>query len=237
MKLLIIRPEPGASESAKRAQAAGFEPLLLPFFRMRAVQWSVPDQGQHDALLLTSANAVRHAGDGLDALRMLPAHCVGQRTGEAARAAGLRVASVGTTDAVEAAKAAANAGHCRPLWLAGQDRGIFDFPSNIAVTTVPCYAAEAIALLPKARTIIAAAGAVALHSPRAAESFAAAIEAMGLERSTIYVAAFSPAIAQAAGRGWRGVAVAAKPTDSDLLSALTEVVKRAGNKDAGKDII
>ena len=54
MKLLIIRPEPGASASAERAREAGLEPVLLPFFEVQAMGWDLPDPADYDALLLTS---------------------------------------------------------------------------------------------------------------------------------------------------------------------------------------
>ena len=64
MKLLIIRPEPGASISAERAREAGMTPVVLPFFEVQAVAWQQPDPADYDALLLTSANAVRLVAQG-----------------------------------------------------------------------------------------------------------------------------------------------------------------------------
>jgi uroporphyrinogen-III synthase len=229
MKLLIIRPEPGASASAKRAREAGLEPILLPFFEVQAVARDLPDPADYHALLLTSANAVRFGGAGLESLRALPVHAVGERTAEAARAARLDVATVGTSDAAAAVKAASDMGHRRLLWLAGADHRPIKMPKNmpkaLKVTTVIGYASGPKKLTTDAAAVIASADAVALHSPRAAQEFAKAVADFGLDRSSITLAAFSPAIAEAAGVGWRGVAIAERPADIALLSALADLGK------------
>ena len=111
MKLLIIRPQPGNDASAKRAREAGFEAVQFPFFEVQPRLWSAPDPSGYDALLITSANAIRHAGAQLDVLRHLPVHAVGVRSGEKARQAGLGVQSEGTGDAAQALQVAADAGH------------------------------------------------------------------------------------------------------------------------------
>ena len=55
--------------------------------------------------MLTSANAIRHGGAGLERLRSLPVHAVGEATAAAAREAGFAVAGIGE-------------GGCRATWLA-----------------------------------------------------------------------------------------------------------------------
>ena len=67
----------------------------MPLFQIEPITWRAPDAGQFDALLLTSANAVRVGGPGLAALRDLPVHAVGEATAAAAREAGFDVATVG----------------------------------------------------------------------------------------------------------------------------------------------
>ena len=229
MKLLIIRPEPGASASAERAREAGLSPTLLPFFEVQAAKWELPDPADYDALLLTSANAVRFGGAGLESLRALPVHAVGERTAEAARAARLNVATVGTSDATAAVKAASDMGHRRLLWLAGADHSTIKLPKNmpkaLKVTTVIGYASGPKVLTADVAAVIASADAVALHSPRAAQLFAKAVADFGLDRAAITIAAFSPTIAEAAGAGWRGVAIAERPADIALLSALADLGK------------
>ncbi|MFM2411064.1 MAG: hypothetical protein RL481_1892 [Pseudomonadota bacterium] len=229
MRLLTIRPQPGADASAARACAAGFDPLVMPLFTVCACEWEVPDGGAYDALLLTSANAVRHGGAGLSALRALPVHTVGERTATAAKSAGLSIKSTGTADAQAVLHAAAIAGDRRLLWLAGEDHRALPQSGPITLDVRVVYASQAIDPGKEAAAVIATADAVALHSPRAARHFAETIDRIGVHRSSLIVAAFSPAIAEAAGSGWRAVAIAEEPNDSALLSALDRVGKAMVN--------
>ena len=57
-RLILVRPEPAASESAARAVALGMEVSREPLFELRRAAWHVPVADQFDGLLLTSANAV-----------------------------------------------------------------------------------------------------------------------------------------------------------------------------------
>ena len=95
-RLLLLRPEPGLSASAEQARALALDVLCCPLFRIEPLDWDVPEPAQYDALLLTSANAVRCAGPKLNKLASLPVQAVGQSTATAARIAGLRVETVGS---------------------------------------------------------------------------------------------------------------------------------------------
>lgn len=225
MKILIIRPEPGASASAARARAAGFELIVLSFFAIGPRAWQVPDASAYDALLVTSANAIRHAGPGLKALSTLPVHAVGERSGGAVRDAGLSIASIGAAGVEEALANAASAGHRHLLWLAGEEHKTAAPVAGVKQDTIICYASDPVTLPDDTATVIASADIVALHSPRAAKLFAETMDRLGIARSELIIAALSPAIADAAGEGWRGVAVAAQPSDSAMLSALASLVK------------
>ena len=58
-RLLVLRPEPGASATAERACGRGLDAVVISLFAIEAIEWVAPDPGGFDALLLTSANAVR----------------------------------------------------------------------------------------------------------------------------------------------------------------------------------
>ncbi len=75
--LAVLRPEPGNAATAARIAAAGARTIRLPLFAVGPLAWTPPDPAVHDALLLTSANAVRQAGPGLAGYRTLPVHAVG----------------------------------------------------------------------------------------------------------------------------------------------------------------
>lgn len=210
---LVLRPEPGGGATAGRLQAAGLPVIRLPLFAISPVTWAVP-RGDFDALLLTSANAVRHAGSALAALRTLPVVAVGKGTAAAARAAGLTVAAAGTGDGEEALALARENGWRRLLRLAGRDR-----TQLAGVTDVAVYASDPI--VPPAGALAVARGAVALlHSRRAAALFRDLVERDAIAPAAVRLAAISRAVADAAGGGWDRIIVAPRPSDDDLIEAV-----------------
>ena len=221
--LIILRPEPGASATAKAAEELGLAPLVMPLFRLEPVTWQAPDPGQFDALLLTSANAVRLGGYGLDAVRTLPAYCVGERTASAAREAGVEIAGVGKggVDAL--------------LELLPPDLNLLHLTG--AHWHEPARAVQSIKRVPVYRSIelpcperfADAKGAVAaLHSPRAAYVFARHVDDAAIDRGTIAIAAISPAAAEAGGAGWETIEAACEPSDAALLAIAARLCKKRG---------
>lgn len=91
-RVLVTRPEPGATATALRLSALGFEPVLMPLTETRPIGSSrPPDFPAFDAVALTSSAAVRHAPQSLlDGFSHLPLFAVGHRTAEAAVGAGFR---------------------------------------------------------------------------------------------------------------------------------------------------
>lgn len=88
VRVLVTRPEPGASRTARRIEDQGFQPLLLPLTRTQALPVDALP-GDVAAVAITSANAIRLAPrEIVAALAALPCHAVGARTAQAARAAG-----------------------------------------------------------------------------------------------------------------------------------------------------
>ncbi|PTE07990.1 uroporphyrinogen-III synthase [Mesorhizobium helmanticense] len=107
VRVLVTRPEPGASRTARRLRDMGFQPILLPLTETVPVDaGAVPDDAV--AVAVTSANALRHAPKALiAALAALPCHAVGKRTAQAAREAGFVSVSEGSGDAEALADALA----------------------------------------------------------------------------------------------------------------------------------
>jgi len=212
-RVAVLRPEPGNRATVAALREAGLEAIALPLFAIVPVAWRAPEAADHDALLLTSANAVRCAGPQLGALSGLPVIAVGAATAQAARNAGLDVALAGTGGIAEIVAEAAARGLHRLLHLAGRDR--MPAPAGVAAT-ITVYESRERALDPAALRPIA--GQVALlHSPRAARRFAALCEA-SIDRGTVRLAVLSPAIAEAAGSGWAELAVAADRSDAALVA-------------------
>lgn len=210
-RLFLFRPDPGARHSADRARRLGLEVATIPLFSLEPVEWAAPEPAEFDALLLTSANAIRFGGEQLDRLRGLPVHAVGEATARAAEVAGFGLASVGQRG-VDALLGGIPRG-VRLLHLCGEDRRLPDHPPH-AIACVTVYRATP---LPQPSGLDQLAGQVAaLHSPRAAQRLAELVAEA--ERPSICIAAISEAAAEAAGRGWCRVEAARAPTDAALLA-------------------
>jgi uroporphyrinogen-III synthase len=220
--VVILRPEPGASATAARAQAIGLTPRLAPLFEVRPVAWNPPAVGRHDAMFFTSAHAPRLAGSGLAAFAGLPAYAVGGATAEAARAAGVSQVRTGTADGAALLDLAAADGVRRVLHLCGRDHLPLRHP-RIEVERRIVYAAEEIT----GPLEIPSGAVVLLHSPRAAAIFARRIGA----RHRVRIAAIGAAAAAAAGDGWAAKAVADRPRDDALLE-VARALCQSGAADA-----
>ncbi len=219
--LLVLRPEPGASATARAARAMGLEAIVAPLFTVRALDWHLPDH-RPEAVLMTSANAARLAGPALASLLSLPLYAVGEATAAAARAAGFTRIATGKdgVDAIVARAAADGVGHM--LHLAGREhRTPAAGPLTIEQRLV--YAADPVDRLPEQVARALPDVVALLHSPRAA-----ILLAMLVEPNTMRIAAISDATRNAAGEGWRAVAVAARPTDASLLAAAAKLCNHRG---------
>lgn len=222
-RLVILRPGPGASATAKSARAAGLEPVLIPLFSLEPVAWRPPEPEPYDGLLLTSANAVRFGGTGLDRLRELPAHCVGEATAAEARGAGLAVASVGECG-IDSLLDSLPPG-LRLLHLCGADRRQPQTPKQ-TINRLPVYRAAELEPPAALRTIDGAV--VTVHSPRAGARLSALADELGVKRETVAIAAISGEAAAAAGGGWRAVEAAAEPSDPALLALAARLCNKPG---------
>lgn len=207
-RLLVLRPEPGASATLERARKLGLDAKSAPLFEIEPVAWEAPDPTGFDGLLLTSANALRLGGEKIRELRGLPVHAVGDATAQAAREVGFDVASSGDSgidrllDSIDPT--------LKLLHLCGDDRREATNPHQ-AITAVVLYRSTPV----DSPDLSAATDSVALvHSPRAGQRFAELMR----ERGSIVVAAISAAAADAVGAGWEAVEAAGAPTDDALLA-------------------
>jgi uroporphyrinogen-III synthase len=208
----VLRPEPGNARTRARLAEAGLAAIAMPLFEVVALDWTAPDPAGFDALLLTSANAVRHAGPQLAHLVSLPVFAVGAATADAARAAGFRVALQGRENAAALVAEVAGLGVRRALHLAGRDRSIEAVGPVAQVIAV--YASDPIPLSGEAAAALD--GAVALvHSARAGRRLA---DILGPARARTALAAISEAALAAAGADWEAAEVAATPDDRALIA-------------------
>lgn len=206
-RLLVLRPEPGATATLGRARERGLDAVSVPLFEIESLSWTLLDPSKFDGLLLTSANAVRAGGEQLARLRGLPVHAVGEATAEAARNAGFAVASTGDADVGQLLQSIDPA--LSLLHLCGEDHK--EPAASQEITAIPVYRSRARENvdLGQARNAV-----VLVHSPRTGTRFADLVQ----DRSSISIAAISLAAAEAVGNGWAGVESADAPTDDALLA-------------------
>jgi uroporphyrinogen-III synthase len=205
-RLLLLRPEPGLSASLERARALGLDVISCPLFRVEPLDWDAPDPANYDALLLTSANAVRRAGPKLAQLAKLPVLGVGEATAIAARDAGLKVETVGSGNVEDLLATIPTS--LRLLHLAGEDYRQVD---DARIDRRIVYRAGAVLdpELPSLDELV-----IAVHSPRAGTRLAELSD----DRSSATIAAISDTAAAACGEGWDEVSISAEPNDKSLLA-------------------
>lgn len=209
--MLILRPEPGASISMDRARAAGFAPVSCPLFAVSPLEWDAPDLARFDALMLTSANAARHAGAALARYAALPLWCVGEKSARTAMRAGLDTARIAGPDSAALIAAMAQAGHRHILHLCGRDVAGVPDPR---ITRIPVYVSAPTAADPAA--LIAPGTIILVHSPRAGERLAALVPEHA--RFQAHVIAISPAALACAGTRWASAQAAPTPDDAAMLA-------------------
>lgn len=230
-RLLSIRPEPGAAATLAAGHARGLKIASVPLFALVDRAWEPPSPDSVDALLLGSANAVRLAGPGLGVFAGKPVHAVGQATAEAARGAGLTVASTGegrlqtVLDRVAPPRTL--------LRLAGEEHVPLSPPAGVSLVTRIVYAAEPKPLPAVAEALLHDGAVVLLHSAAAARYLAAECDRLEVDRGQVSLAAMAPRIADAAGGGWRDCRAAATPDEQALLALAADLCHDSGEASRG----
>ncbi|MGN6591020.1 MAG: uroporphyrinogen-III synthase [Sphingomicrobium sp.] len=205
-RVLVLRPEPGASETVTKARNLGLDAVAVPLFKIEPMVWETPEPGSFDGLLLTSANSIRHGGNQIEQFRGLKVYAVGEATAQAAREAGFDIASTG--DAGVDRLLGSIEGDLKLLHLCGDERREPNEPRQ-PITSVAVYRAAA---LPAPK--LPDEGLALIHSPRAGRRLAELVE----DRTQMSLAAISGAAAQAAGDRWKSISVADQPSDDALLA-------------------
>ncbi len=216
-RLFVLRPEPGLTATLAAAKAMELDALGAPLAKVEAVAWTPPARSEFDALLVGSANAVRHGGASLEILHGATTHVVGTATADAARAAGLVVGRVGS-GGLQALVASMAGSGLRLLRLAGEKRLPLDPPGDVAIVERVVYRLAYQSLPDGLASQLTRGGVVLLHSGEAAVHFARECDRLAIARSGLLLAALAPRIAEAAGEGWARIASAPDPTDAALLA-------------------
>lgn len=215
--LVILRPADSARETAEKAEKMGLSTIVDPLFAVEPMAWAAPGASQFDALMLTSANAVKYGGSALANYLQLPVLAVGDATASAAQRAGFKVVEIGDGGADSLLQSLAPGRYPRILRLTGKDH-VKTNPAGQSISLFRVYHAVALPLGEQAQAALEQGNVILLYSVRAAQILSDEMDRLGLNRAVNQVAALSPNIAQAAGSGWKNIAAAEQPSDDALLS-------------------
>lgn len=237
MRVLVTRPEPGASRTASRLRALGHEPVILPLFEAQ-VTASVEDlrpANQIGGLIATSARAFLVFGGNTApaAYLELPVHAVGPATAQAARDAGFMDVHEGAGSARDLASAltglSGKAGHGSGLlYLAGLPRkpvleaaltaaGLpFEVLETYRMDQIS-YPTDSVFL----NLLSPAPDAVLFYSTNAALCFCSIVSAKNLDESlqSTCLVCLSPEITGAFPEDWTARVLSADHPDEDSLLA------------------
>jgi uroporphyrinogen-III synthase len=222
VKVLIIRPQPGADATARRFKGAGYAPVLMPLFAIEHLPPPSVSVGGYDAIMLTSGNAARAATGFLESARDTPIYAVGSATASALAHLSFPVVATGSNGVEALVGVAAADGHKKLLWLAGEDHSAVPQIAGMHIDIAIVYRSAVLETPAQFAAQVAVCDAVILHSSRAAAHFAGLCDAGCLSRSKITLATFSKAIAASAGEGWAQIFVAPSPNDAALMDAIRQ---------------
>jgi len=238
MRVFVFRPQPEAERTARAVADHGFEPLVAPLFKVVRLPGAVPE-GNFDAIVLTSGNAVPVLAEGPAAWRDLPVFTVGARTAAKVREAGLddaRSADGDRTDLIELIRRTLPT-PAKLLMIVARDRKE-DVSERLGqagyeVALWMAYAAEPVSTLPEDAQAALRQGKAdaALHySARGARTFISLVQAAGVNDEAMeltHVALSADVAAPLIAAGASTVLVAEHPEEAGLLSALEQVSARS----------
>ena len=237
MRVLVTRPEPGASELRVRLEQLGHTVVLAPLMQVELLPPQADDVAGAQALIATSRNALQAlaCGPALPLALGITLFAVGPSTADAARAMGFAHVVEGPGSARELvplilAKADPAAGplvHLAGVQLAFDLAGAlagagFRLMSPVVYRTRPAEA------LPGAAVAYLRAGmldVVTLLSPETARTWVRLVTATGLagQASALRHVCFSRGVAEALSPlAPRDVRIAARPTLEEMLALLVE---------------
>lgn len=221
-QLVILRPEPGLSETLVAARKLGLDCIAEPLFAIEPCAWDCPDPVSFDGLLIGSANAIRHGGAQLGRLRELPVCAVGKRTAEIASRAGFTVERTGSGGLQRLIDDLPQMPG-QLLRLSGAERVDLVAPRGGLIEERIVYRAMPQSLSEEIRAVLTHSPVAALHSAAAAGHFATELARFAIARSDISLVVLGPRIAEAAGAGWAEIRIADTPSDGALLALAADM--------------
>jgi uroporphyrinogen-III synthase len=241
LAVLVTRPQPDNDATLASLRARGFDALAAPMLRFEPLPFHDDDDANYDAVIVTSANALRAIDLAASRLLRLPLFAVGAHTADAARAAGFGKVMVAKGEAAalrDLVLARVKAGKLNKaatlLHLAGADlaRNLAGElgEKGLSVITHTTYRMVPVESFPREigeAFMTQRITAVLHYSRRSAQAFLNAVRTGGLEISALAlpqccISASVAAVLHDAGA--TQVLVAASPNEDALLEALSRAL-------------
>ncbi|MCC2110441.1 MAG: uroporphyrinogen-III synthase [Hyphomicrobiales bacterium] len=235
MRLMVTRPEPGAARTVAALERLGHVAIAEPMLKLGYFDDVEIETAGLQAILVTSANAVRALERRRDFSRLaaLPIMTVGDATARAARSSGFAdvISAEGAVDDLAAlVEQSLQPGAGRLLYAAGRDRN-GDLEKKLAgkgyaVDLAVVYAAEPVTAFSPAAVDALIGGKIdgaVFFSRRTAKQFCDLLATVAPEASK-HMTAFclSAAIAEPVkDAGFAGVVISAVPTEQALVDAIS----------------
>jgi len=236
--ILVIRPEPGASHTLDAARALGLAAHSFPLFAAMPRAWDAPAPDSFDALLLGSANALRHGGPALADYIGKPAYCVGEATTRVAWSRGLIVEATGE-GGLQDLLPQIIPDHPRLLRLAGEKRVALNPPPGMEIAERVVYASLPLPFPPELARLLLTSALPAfillLHSGEAARHFIAETDRLALPRHQITAITIGPRVTEIctqAGR-WSAIHTAPAASDAAMLALAAQTCQIGADRNLG----
>lgn len=219
--VFVLRPEPGLTATLVAAFEKGIPARGIPLSEVQPEDWNAPAE-PFDALLIGSANAIRHAGKELEKVAHLPVLAVGETTADVARQAGLTIEKVGQGGLQKLLDQLSDNPR-KLLRLAGEKHLKLAVPEHLSIATQIVYRAHYRALSPAQKALLSEGSIIMLHSGETAQHFLMECERLRMAKGGLTLVAMAPRIAEMAGEGWGSLHIATAPSDAAVLDLVAQL--------------
>jgi uroporphyrinogen-III synthase len=228
-RVLVTRPEPGATRTLNALQAHGIDAVSIPLTEIQRLNFETPN-AEFDVLIITSQNAVVHGAVLLAQHKAKPVFAVGKRTAEVLQSLGHAKVEWATT-AQELLQMIIRCSPKTALYICGQTRRP-ELETGLATAKIPYQTVEvySAARMRNVRQMLLAflAGCsnpiILFYAPSAAEAFVIAMDGQYLPVSVRFLC-MSAAISAQLPENWHmAVTLAGQPDDAAMITQLDKML-------------
>ena len=229
VRVLVMRPEPGASRTLNALIARGIEAVSIPLTEIEPLAFDTPHI-EFDALIITSQNAILYGASVLNTLKHVPVFAVGNRTADMLRNQGHHIhARAETAQDLLPMIVAQRPKHV--VYICGQTRRP-ELEAGLKSNSIPVLALETYRSKPSANIGLKLAAffnsstepVILCHAPSAVDAFMAAMEHQTLPASAQFLC-MSQAILSQLPEHWQSQSrISERPDDTAMMDMLDKML-------------